>query len=86
MATLTIRNLDDELVADLKRQAQANNRSLEGEVRALLESRRGRKSKAQLVEEARQIAKLTGAQPGDDSTELIREDRDRDRYREDGDR
>jgi hypothetical protein len=38
------------------------------------------------VEEARQIAKLTGAQPGDDSTELIREDRDRDLYWEYGDR
>jgi len=82
MATLTIRNLDDDLVADLKRQAQENNRSLESEVRMLLESRRGRKSKAELREEMRQIAKLIGGRPGDDSTELIREDRDRDRERE----
>ncbi len=82
MATLTIRNLDDDLVADLKRQAQENNRSLESEVRMLLESRRGRKSKAELREEMRQIAKLIGGRPGDDSTELILEDRDRDRERE----
>lgn len=36
MASVLIRNLDDEVVARLKRRASANNRSLEGELRQLL--------------------------------------------------
>ena len=33
MANLTIRNLDDDVVADLKAQAKRNSRSLEAELR-----------------------------------------------------
>ena len=36
MGNLTIRNLDDGVIDRLKAQAQANHRSLEGEVRHLL--------------------------------------------------
>ena len=36
MATVLIRNLEEELVAQLKRRAAANNRSLEGELRHIL--------------------------------------------------
>ncbi|WP_252180040.1 ribbon-helix-helix protein, CopG family [Endozoicomonas sp. 4G] len=38
MATLTIRNLPDELVERLKLKAKAANRSMEQEVRELLET------------------------------------------------
>ena len=38
MATLTIRNLPDELVERLKLKAKAANRSMEQEVRELLEA------------------------------------------------
>ena len=38
MATLTIRNLPDELVERLKVKAKAANRSMEQEVRELLET------------------------------------------------
>lgn len=38
MATLTIRRLDDEVHARLRNQARANKRSLEAEVRDILES------------------------------------------------
>ena len=38
MATLTIRNLPDELVERLKLKARAANRSMEQEVRELLEA------------------------------------------------
>jgi plasmid stability protein len=38
MATLTVRNLPDEVVVALKRMAGANHRSMEQEVRLLLES------------------------------------------------
>lgn len=38
MATLTIRQLDDALYARLKREAKANHRSVEAEVRHRLET------------------------------------------------
>jgi plasmid stability protein len=38
MGNLTIRNLDDELLEQLKEQAKANERSMEGEVRVLLQA------------------------------------------------
>lgn len=37
MATITIRNLDDATHKQLKREAKANHRSLEAEVRARIE-------------------------------------------------
>lgn len=39
MATITIRNLSDEAHQQLKREAKANHRSLEAEVRVGLEQR-----------------------------------------------
>ena len=36
MASVTIRALDDDVVAALKRRAKANNRSLEAELRVVL--------------------------------------------------
>lgn len=41
MATLTIRRLDDEVHARLRVRARANKRSLEAEVRNILESQAG---------------------------------------------
>ena len=38
MASLLIRNLDDAAVARLKARARRNNRSLQGEVKSILES------------------------------------------------
>lgn len=38
MATINVRQLDDGVVRRLKRRASLNNRSLEGEVRHILES------------------------------------------------
>ena len=37
MAALHIRNVDDAVVDELKRRAKRNNRSLEGELRTILE-------------------------------------------------
>jgi plasmid stability protein len=36
VATLTIRNLEDDIVAALEQRARRNDRSLEAEVRAIL--------------------------------------------------
>jgi len=79
MPTLTIRNVEEEIVESLKQQAKRNNRSLEAELREILATRvRRRWRGAELVARADHIAAMT---PKDvkqtDSTELLREDRDR---------
>ncbi len=81
MAAINVRQLDDEVVRRLKDRASGNNRSLEGEVRHILEC---------AVEdddmEAKRAAFLAMVEPlrrsleGREHTpaeELIREDRDR---------
>ena len=77
MASLTIHDLDDALVEDLRHRAAEHDRSLEAEVKAILETARRRKSKAQLRAEAERLAELTRGKIHGDSTDLIREDRDR---------
>jgi plasmid stability protein len=75
--TLTIRNIEDDVVAALKAQAKRNNRSLEAEARVLLRDAVNRGSRISLRELADQIAALTPKVPQTDSTEMIREDRAR---------
>jgi plasmid stability protein len=75
--TLTIRNIEDDVVAALKARAKRNNRSLEAEVRVLLRDAVNRGSRISLRELADQIAALTPKVPQTDSTEMIREDRAR---------
>jgi antitoxin FitA len=77
LATLTIRNLDDDLVAALKQRARRNNRSLEAELRTLLRDAAGERSLTSLRELADQIAALTPDVPQADSAGLMRDDRDR---------
>jgi plasmid stability protein len=77
MSTLTVRNVEDDVVAALKARAKRNNRSLEAEVRALLRDAVDRGSRTSLRELADQIAALTPKVPQTDSTEMIREDRAR---------
>lgn len=76
MAQIIVRNLDDAVVERLKAQAKDNNRSLEAEVRNILEQ----SAKIDMAQ-ARQIVmerrkKLQGREFVD-SVALIREDRDR---------
>ncbi len=78
MPTLTIRNLDDEVIERLKTKAKEHDRSLEAEIRALLTEAAARPSRKAFLELADRIKAMT---PKDvtqtDSAELIREDRDR---------
>ena len=78
MATVTVRNLDDEVVENLKKKAATNNRSLEAELRDLLKQAAGRPSPEELLANADRIAAMTpkGVKQTD-SALLIREDRDR---------
>ena len=78
MATITVRNVDDKLVAALKAQAKANQRSLEGEVRYLLAQQVARHARLEdFRERTARLAALTADRPQTDSTLLLREDRDR---------
>ncbi len=76
MAQIIVRNLDDDVVIRLKMRAQDNNRSLEAEVRHILEqSAKVDIAQARLIVMERR-KKLQGRKFAD-SVELIREDRDR---------
>lgn len=77
MATLTIRNLDLDVVTALKARATRNRRSLEAEVRLLLRDAVDGGGRTSLRELADRIAALTPDVPQTDSTELVREDRAR---------
>lgn len=76
MATLTIRQLDDEAYRRLKERARANRRSLEAEARLLLEERS--RDVPAIVEDLVQFHDRMIAKHGllPDSTPLIRGVRD----------
>ena len=78
MGNLTIRNLDDGVIDQLKAQARANQRSLEGEVRHLLTREVSERLRtAEFLARADTLAVTTSGMKQTDSTVLIREDRDR---------
>jgi antitoxin FitA len=77
MATLTIRNLEDDVVRALKERARRNDRSLEAEVRELLRDAARGESPDSLRDLAERIAALTPDVRQTDSTELVRADRSR---------
>ena len=78
MGSLTVRNLDDAVIDQLKEQAKVNHRSLEAEVRyRLTEIASYRARTAKFFERTRRLAEQTAGTPQTDSTLLIREDRDR---------
>jgi antitoxin FitA len=75
MAQVIVRNLDDEVVASLKFKAELHGHSLEQELREIL------KQAAELTTEEKLalIDRIRAKQERrleDDSTDLIREDRD----------
>lgn len=76
MAQILVRDLDEEVVATLKERARRHRRSLQAEVKLLLEgaARTDRATARRRIEEVRQ--QLAG-RPMGDSAELIRELRDR---------
>ena len=79
MPNVLVRDLDSPVLAELKRQAKKNHRSLQAELRLIL-SRAASERQVSFDEAVRfademrrkYAGKITG-----DSTELIREDRDR---------
>jgi plasmid stability protein len=76
MASLLIRNLTDTTVDRLKRQAKLHGRSLQAEVKEILE----RAAAVEPIDHAALAAKIRARLSGklhSDSAALIREDRDR---------
>jgi len=81
MATINVRQLDDDVVRRLKHRASVNNRSLEGEVRTILEAAVDEDLSAKREAFRALSARLRRATEGRTHTPaevLIREDRDRD--------
>ncbi|MDR4494197.1 MAG: Arc family DNA-binding protein [Nitrospirales bacterium] len=77
MAQILIRQLDDKVVARLKKRAQEHGRSLESEVRMILEEAVPDYEGAwKRIERFHKRLKKSG-RSFSDSTELIREDRNR---------
>ncbi len=76
MAQVIVRNLDDEVVASLKRQAADHKRSLEQQLRLILTNAANPKLSA-FREWAAAIRSSASSRPDRDSVDLIREDRDR---------
>jgi plasmid stability protein len=76
MADLTIRNLDDDVYERLKARAKLNERSLEGEVRAIL---RGvvRPDRAEFIKWLEEFRGKQKPLRAGTTTRWIREDRDR---------
>jgi antitoxin FitA len=76
MAQVIVRNLPDDVVARLKARAARQKRSLEQELREIL-SEAARPSRAEIIAEIDRIRAMTPQKLQSDSTDLIREDRDR---------
>ena len=78
MANLTVRNIEEGVMASLRAQAKANHRSLEGEIRHLLAQQALRWTRLnEFRERTARLRSLTENTPQTDSVALIREDRDR---------
>ena len=74
---LSIKGVPEEQVARLRERAKANHRSLQGELRALLEEATGTAPRKLSIEEvAARVGKL-GLKRRNEAARLIREDRDR---------
>jgi plasmid stability protein len=74
---LSIKGVPEEQVARLRERAKANHRSLQGELRALIEEAAGTAPRRLSVDEiATKVGKL-GLTRRDEAVRLIREDRDR---------
>jgi plasmid stability protein len=76
MAQVLIRNVPDDVIAAHRKRAKAHGRSLEQELRSLIE-RAAPYSPEERLAVALRFQSQTPAGPRSDPAELIREDRDR---------
>lgn len=76
MAQLLIRNLDEETIQNLKERAKHHNRSLQGEVKLILEEYAKRPYESPQAIAERWQGYFSG-RSFSDSAELVRQDRER---------
>ena len=77
MGQLLVRGLEDHVIERLKRRADSHHRSLEAELRDILQRAARQVDVTQATELADRIRKKLEGRAHSDSAELIREDRDR---------
>jgi plasmid stability protein len=76
MASLSVRNLDDDLIARLKRRAARHGRSAEAEVRDILQRALSGEAEIDFDTLASQLRALTAGRRHTPAEELLREGRD----------
>jgi plasmid stability protein len=76
MAQLLVRGLDPAVVARLKDKARQNRRSLQGEVKPILEEAAARGTREEALAMIDKWQRKWGDRIFSDSTQMIREDRD----------
>ena len=76
MASLNVRNLDDDLLARLKRRAARHGRSTEAEVRDILRRALGAEAEIGFDDLAAELRALTAGRRHTPAEELLREGRD----------
>ncbi|MHB8763983.1 MAG: FitA-like ribbon-helix-helix domain-containing protein [Deferrisomatales bacterium] len=76
MAQLLIRDLEPDLVQRLKERAHLHNRSLQGEVKTILEES-ARLTVAETLDLALSWQRRLAGRPQTDSADVVREDRER---------
>jgi len=77
MAQVLVRGLDDTVIERLKQRAESHHRSLEAELREILEQVSLQVDVATARDLADRIRHRLEGRPHSDSAELIREDRER---------
>ncbi|MDX2145354.1 MAG: hypothetical protein SFV19_18525 [Rhodospirillaceae bacterium] len=75
MGSLSIRNLDDELLARLKRRAARHGQSAEAEVRAILSLTLSGEAETAFDDLAAKLRKLTAGRRHTPAEKLVREGR-----------
>ncbi|MGH7048880.1 MAG: FitA-like ribbon-helix-helix domain-containing protein [Stellaceae bacterium] len=77
MASLSVRNLDEDLLIRLKRRAARHGRSAEAEVRDILRRELMREAEIDFDRLAAEFRALTAGRRHTPAEQLIREERDR---------
>jgi plasmid stability protein len=77
MASVLVRDLDPAVVERLKVRAQENHRSLQKELKAILETAAAQATWAEARANIERVRKRFAGRQFSDSAELIREERDR---------
>jgi len=74
---LSIKNVPEEKVEILRRRAKANHRSLQGELRAMIDDAASGVRQTITIQELIERGRKAGLSTASDSVRMIREDRDR---------